>query len=64
MRAVRELGLGGYTNTSYPRGSAALIDDEPVRYAVIDAGTNSVKFHIGEHDTRRQVAHRRRPRGG
>jgi exopolyphosphatase/guanosine-5'-triphosphate,3'-diphosphate pyrophosphatase len=50
MRAVRELGLGGYTNTSYPRALAALIDDEPVRYAVIDAGTNSIKFHIGEHD--------------
>lgn len=50
MRAVRELGLGGYTNTSYPRALAALIDDEPARYAVIDAGTNSIKFHIGEHD--------------
>jgi exopolyphosphatase/guanosine-5'-triphosphate,3'-diphosphate pyrophosphatase len=50
MRAVRELGLGGYTNTSYPRALAALIDDEPVRYAVIDAGTNSIKFHLGEHD--------------
>jgi len=24
---------GGYTNTSYPRALAALIDDEPVRYA-------------------------------
>jgi len=48
IRAVRELGLGGYANTSYPRGLAALIDDEPMRYAVIDAGTNSIKFHIGE----------------
>jgi exopolyphosphatase / guanosine-5'-triphosphate,3'-diphosphate pyrophosphatase len=48
IRAVRELGLGGYANTSYPRGLAALIDDEPTRYAVIDAGTNSIKFHIGE----------------
>ncbi len=48
--AVRELGLGGYTNTSYTRGLAALIDDEPERYAVIDAGTNSIKFHIGERD--------------
>ena len=48
MRAVRELGLGGYANTSYPRGLAALLDDEPVCYAVIDAGTNSIKFHIGE----------------
>ena len=50
MRAVRDLGLGGYTNTSYPHGLAALIDDQPVRYAVIDAGTHSIKFHIAEHD--------------
>ena len=50
MRVVTELGLGGYTNTCYPRGLAALIDDEPERYAVIDVGTNSVKFHIGERD--------------
>jgi exopolyphosphatase/guanosine-5'-triphosphate,3'-diphosphate pyrophosphatase len=50
IRAVRGLGLGGYTNTSYPRGLAALIDAEPERYAVIDAGTNSIKFHIGERD--------------
>ncbi len=50
LRAVRELGLGSYINTSYPRGLAALIDDAPERYAVIDAGTNSIKFHIGERD--------------
>jgi exopolyphosphatase / guanosine-5'-triphosphate,3'-diphosphate pyrophosphatase len=50
IQAVRELGLGGYTNTSYPRALAALIDGEPERYAVIDAGTNSIKFHIGERD--------------
>jgi len=50
VRAVRELGLGGYTNTSYPRALAALLDDEPERYAVIDAGTNSIKFHIGERN--------------
>ena len=49
-RAVRGLGLGGYTNTSYPRGLAALIDDEPERYAVIDAGTNSIKFLLAEQD--------------
>jgi exopolyphosphatase/guanosine-5'-triphosphate,3'-diphosphate pyrophosphatase len=48
IRAVRELGLGGYTNTSYLRGLTALIDDAPERYAVIDAGTNSIKFHIAE----------------
>ncbi len=27
--AVEELGLGGYTNTSYPRGLMALIDAKP-----------------------------------
>jgi len=45
---VRGLGLGGYANTSYPRGLAALIDRKASRYAAIDVGTNSVKFHIGE----------------
>ncbi|HSE96535.1 MAG TPA: Ppx/GppA family phosphatase, partial [Methylomirabilota bacterium] len=50
IRTVRELGLGGHANTSYPRGLAALIDDSPGRYAVIDVGTNSVKFHLGERD--------------
>jgi exopolyphosphatase/guanosine-5'-triphosphate,3'-diphosphate pyrophosphatase len=48
IAAVRGLGLGGYVNTSYPRGLAALIDGAPERYAVLDVGTNSVKFHIGE----------------
>jgi exopolyphosphatase / guanosine-5'-triphosphate,3'-diphosphate pyrophosphatase len=61
IRAVRDLGLGGYRNTSYPLALAALIDDAPARYAVIDVGTNSVKFHIGELDpggTWRTVADR------
>jgi exopolyphosphatase/guanosine-5'-triphosphate,3'-diphosphate pyrophosphatase len=48
IAAVRGLGLGAYLNTSYPRGLAALLDGVPERYAVIDVGTNSVKFHIGE----------------
>lgn len=48
IHAVKELGLGGYANISYPRGLLAQIDDEPARYAVIDVGTNSVKLHIGE----------------
>ena len=64
IAAVRELGLGGYTNTSYPRGLAALIDGAPERYAVIDVGTNSVKFHIGERDAGGALAQRRRPRRG
>ena len=50
VAAVRSVGLGGFVNTSYPRGLASLVDDEPARYAVIDVGTNSVKFHIGERD--------------
>jgi len=48
IAAVRSLGLGGYVNTSYPRGLAALVDDVPPRHAVIDAGTNSIKFHVAE----------------
>ena len=33
-----------------PGGASPPIGDRPVRYAVIDVGTNSVKFHIGERD--------------
>jgi len=50
IAAVRSVGLGGYVNTSYPKGLATLIDGTPPRYAVIDVGTNSVKFHVGERD--------------
>jgi exopolyphosphatase/guanosine-5'-triphosphate,3'-diphosphate pyrophosphatase len=48
--AVRRLRLDGQGNTSYPRGLWARMDDAPQRFAVIDVGTNSVKFHIGERD--------------
>ena len=51
VRAVESLGLGGYTNVSYPKALAALLADAPERYAVIDVGTNSVKFHVGERDS-------------
>jgi exopolyphosphatase/guanosine-5'-triphosphate,3'-diphosphate pyrophosphatase len=50
IAAVRGVGLDRHGNTSYPRGLAALVDAAPVRYAVIDVGTNSVKFHVGERD--------------
>jgi len=50
IAAVRSIGLDSYGNTSYPRGLAAVLDDGPRRYAVIDVGTNSVKFHVGERD--------------
>jgi exopolyphosphatase/guanosine-5'-triphosphate,3'-diphosphate pyrophosphatase len=48
VAAVRRMGLGGYANVDYPRGLTVLLDDSPARYAVIDVGTNSVKFHLGE----------------
>jgi exopolyphosphatase / guanosine-5'-triphosphate,3'-diphosphate pyrophosphatase len=49
MAAVRGVGLDGHANISYPRGLAALVTGSS-RRAVIDVGTNSVKFHIGERD--------------
>ena len=53
IAAVAAMGLGGYENTSYPRGLRKVIgldvDAGPgTRRAVIDVGTNSVKFHIAE----------------
>jgi exopolyphosphatase/guanosine-5'-triphosphate,3'-diphosphate pyrophosphatase len=48
VAAVRSMGLGGYRNVDYPSGLSALVDPQPARYAVIDVGTNSVKFHVGE----------------
>jgi exopolyphosphatase / guanosine-5'-triphosphate,3'-diphosphate pyrophosphatase len=50
LAAVRRLGLDGQVNTSYPRALAALVAGS-WRHAVIDVGTNSVKFHIGERDS-------------
>jgi exopolyphosphatase/guanosine-5'-triphosphate,3'-diphosphate pyrophosphatase len=49
IAAVRGLGLSGYRNTSYPSGLAALIDGSASRYAIVDVGTNSIKFHVAEH---------------
>jgi exopolyphosphatase / guanosine-5'-triphosphate,3'-diphosphate pyrophosphatase len=46
--AIREVGLEGYVNVNYPRGLRSIVDDEPERFAVIDVGTNSVKFHLAE----------------
>jgi exopolyphosphatase / guanosine-5'-triphosphate,3'-diphosphate pyrophosphatase len=50
IAAVRRLGLDGQVNTSYPAGLWARMDDGLQRHAVIDVGTNSVKFHIAERD--------------
>jgi exopolyphosphatase/guanosine-5'-triphosphate,3'-diphosphate pyrophosphatase len=48
IAAVRELGLGSRPNVSFPRGLKALLGLAARRYAVIDVGTNSVKFHVAE----------------
>jgi exopolyphosphatase / guanosine-5'-triphosphate,3'-diphosphate pyrophosphatase len=45
---VGELGLGSRPNVSFPHGLMALVGFGARRYAVIDVGTNSVKFHLGE----------------
>jgi exopolyphosphatase / guanosine-5'-triphosphate,3'-diphosphate pyrophosphatase len=46
---VKAVGLNDHLNRSVPEGLAALVEAAPPRYAVIDCGTNSVKFHIAEH---------------
>ncbi len=53
IAAVRAMGLDPFENMSYPRGLNILIglsrESTPaMRRAVIDVGTNSVKFHIGQ----------------
>jgi exopolyphosphatase/guanosine-5'-triphosphate,3'-diphosphate pyrophosphatase len=52
---IAKSGLPDYRPTantmwgmSYPRGLAALVDGRSNRYAVIDVGTNSIKFHVAE----------------
>ena len=47
-RAVQEMGLNGYLNANYAVGLRAVLDHRPERYAVVDAGTNSIKFRIAE----------------
>ena len=48
IAAVRELGLGSRRNVCVAQGLKALSGLGAERYAVVDVGTNSVKFHIGE----------------
>jgi exopolyphosphatase/guanosine-5'-triphosphate,3'-diphosphate pyrophosphatase len=48
IAVVRELGLASRPNVSFARGLKALVGFGPQRRAVVDVGTNSVKFHISE----------------
>jgi exopolyphosphatase/guanosine-5'-triphosphate,3'-diphosphate pyrophosphatase len=48
LAAVTELGLEARANVSVPCALKALAGLGTRRYAVMDIGTNSVKFHVGE----------------
>jgi exopolyphosphatase / guanosine-5'-triphosphate,3'-diphosphate pyrophosphatase len=48
LAAIDSLRLGVYVNTNYTQGLAAMVERRPERFAVIDVGTNSVKFHLAE----------------
>ena len=45
---VRELELADRPNVCLARGLKTMLTLDPVRFAVIDVGTNSVKLHVGE----------------
>ena len=45
---VRRLGLAGRRNVCVAQGLKALLGWSPTRFAVLDVGTNSVKFILGE----------------
>jgi exopolyphosphatase/guanosine-5'-triphosphate,3'-diphosphate pyrophosphatase len=47
---VRELGLTPWPVTCVARGLKTLVGFGGRRYAVIDVGTNSVKFHVSERE--------------
>jgi exopolyphosphatase/guanosine-5'-triphosphate,3'-diphosphate pyrophosphatase len=51
LAAVRAVGMAPRPNVSFARGLKALVGFGRERYAVIDVGTNSVKFHVGERST-------------
>lgn len=48
LRTVRDLGLAGRPNVNFLRGLRHLLALPGDRVAVIDVGTNSVKFHVAE----------------
>lgn len=48
IAAVRDLGLAKRRNVSMSQGLKALLGVGSRRFAVLDVGTNSVKFHVAE----------------
>jgi exopolyphosphatase/guanosine-5'-triphosphate,3'-diphosphate pyrophosphatase len=49
IAAVNAAGMQSLVNHNFVRAMTAILDDRGPRYAVIDVGTNSVKFQVGEH---------------
>jgi exopolyphosphatase/guanosine-5'-triphosphate,3'-diphosphate pyrophosphatase len=48
IEGVRSVGVAAFVNTAYPAGLAWLLGGTAERFAVVDCGTNSVKFHVAE----------------
>jgi exopolyphosphatase / guanosine-5'-triphosphate,3'-diphosphate pyrophosphatase len=48
IQTVRDVGLASRPNVSLVRGLKTMVGFGMERFAVVDVGTNSVKFHIGE----------------
>ena len=46
--AMQKLLVSDLPNVCFARGLKTLVGFDPVRFAVIDVGTNSVKLHVGE----------------
>ena len=61
---VRELGLESRPNVNVEHELESMIGFGARRFAVVDVGTNSVKFHIGGAPAERQMEFDRRPRRG
>ena len=48
IAAVNAAGMQTLVNHNFVRAMTGILGDQAVRYAVIDVGTNSVKFHMAE----------------
>ena len=57
IQTVRDVGLASRPNVSLVRGLKAMVGFGVERFAVVDVGTNSVKFHIGERGADGKLAH-------
>ncbi|MGH8949207.1 MAG: Ppx/GppA family phosphatase, partial [Acidimicrobiia bacterium] len=50
ISAVNAAGMQTLVNHNFVRAMTGILVDRAVRYAVIDVGTNSVKFHVAEQE--------------